>query len=72
MNLFRSEEHAARWLEAHRYDAGATIPVAKLCDLAHAWWGDRLAPDWRPRTRNQNQTILDGLGLTGEFWQLPE
>jgi hypothetical protein len=27
--------------------------------------------DWQPRTRDQNQAILDGLGLTGEFWQLP-
>ena len=69
MNLFRSEGHVSRWL-AER-PAGATIPVTQLCDLAHAWWGDRIDPDWRPHTRDQNQGILDGLGLTGEFWQLP-
>jgi hypothetical protein len=69
MNLFRSEEHVGRWLAGR--EAGATIPVAKLRELAHAWWHDRLAPDWRPHTREQNQTILDGLGLTGEFWRLP-
>jgi hypothetical protein len=45
--------------------------VAKLSDLAHAWWSDRLAPDWRPHTREHNQAILDGLGLTGDFWRLP-
>lgn len=68
MNLFRSEEHVARWLEGR--EPGATISMAKLCELGHAWWSDRLAPEWRPHTRNQNQAILEGLGLTGEFWQL--
>lgn len=69
MNLFRSEEHVARWLG--RRQAGATIPVTTLCDLAHAWWSDRLSPDWAPHTREQNQAILDALGLTGDFWRLP-
>jgi hypothetical protein len=62
MNLFRSEE---------RVEGGAAIPVTKLSELAHAWWGDRLAPGWRPHTRGQNQAILDRLGLVGEFWRLP-
>ena len=44
--------------------------MAKLSELAHAWWSDRLDPDWRPHTREQNQTILAGLGLVGEFWRL--
>ena len=69
MNLFRSEEHVTRWLGGR--EPGATITVAKLSDLAHAWWHDRLDPNWRPHTREQNQAILDGLGLTGEFWRLP-
>jgi hypothetical protein len=69
MNLFRSEEHVARWLG--RRSPGATIPVTTLSDLALAWWDDRLAPDWRPHTREQNQAILDGVGLTGDFWRLP-
>ena len=68
MNLFRSEEHILRWLGAR--SPGATITSAKLSELAHAWWDDRLAPDWRPHTRVQNQAILDRLGLTGPFWQL--
>jgi hypothetical protein len=69
MNLFRSEEHIDRWLGGR--DPGATITVDKLNQLAHEWWTDRLAPDWRPHTREQNQAILDELGLTGEFWRLP-
>ena len=58
-----------RWLG--RREPGATIPVTKLCELAYAWWSDRLPPAWQPHTREQNQAILDGLGLAGPFWQLP-
>jgi hypothetical protein len=57
-----------RWLAGR--DGGETIPVATLCNLSHAWWGDRLAPAWRPHTREQNQAILEGVGLTGPFWRL--
>jgi hypothetical protein len=71
MNLFRSEEHARRWLEARGYDDGETIGVAQLCELARAFYGNRLAPDWRPRTREETQAILDSVGLTGPFWQYP-
>jgi hypothetical protein len=68
MNLFRSEEHIERWLGGRL--AGATISAGKLGELAHAWWADRLAPDWVPHTREQNQAILERLGLTGPFWRL--
>jgi hypothetical protein len=69
MNLFRSEEHIARWLGVRQ--AGATIPAQTLCDLAHAWWDTRLDPGWRPRGRDENQAILAQLGLVGPFWNLP-
>ena len=68
MNLFRSEEHIARWLGGS--DPGATISVVKLSELARAWWDDRLSPAWVPHTREQNMAILDRLGLTGDFWEL--
>ena len=68
MNLFRSEEHIDRWLAGR--PPGATIEVGKLSELADAWWHDRLDADWRPHTREQNQAILDRIGLTGAFWQL--
>jgi hypothetical protein len=69
MNLFRSEEHIERWLAGR--EPGETITVQELSELAHAWWADRLAPDWRPHTRAVNQAILDRLGLTADFWRLP-
>lgn len=69
MNLFWSEEHIEAWLGGRAPEA--TITVTRLSELAHAWWHDRLSPDWRPHTRDHNQAILDRLGLTGSFWRLP-
>jgi hypothetical protein len=68
MNLFRSEEHLRRWLAGRT--PGATLNLGKLCELAHEWYHDRLDSDWRPHTLEQNQAILDRLGLTAAFWQL--
>ena len=68
MLVFRSEDHVKRWLGGRA--GGATMPVAKLAELARAWWWDRLDPDWQPHTREQNQAILERLGLTGDFWRL--
>ena len=69
MNLFRSEEHIARWLGSR--EPGATISAQTLCDLAHAWCDTRLRLDWQPRSRGENQAILERLGLVGPFWELP-
>jgi hypothetical protein len=69
MNLFRSEEHASRWLGGRA--PGATIPVVTLGELAERWFSDRLAPGWTPHTTKQNQAILDTVGLTDDFWRLP-
>ena len=68
MLVFRSEDHLSRWLAGRQ--PGATIPIAKLAELAEVWWWDRLEPDWQPHTLAQNQATLDGIGLTGEFWRL--
>ena len=70
MNLFRSEGHAAVFNATRGYEPGATISAAKMSELSQAWWGTRLDADWRPRTRDESQAILDDLGLDGPFWQL--
>ncbi len=69
MNLFRSEEHLARWLGTR--EPGATIPVAKLAGLAFAWWDDRISPEWTPHTRTSKASrSSNASGLVGEFWEL--
>jgi hypothetical protein len=68
MLLFRSEAHLDRWLDGR--PAGAILPLTQLARLADAWWSDRLAADWQPHSREQNQAILESVGLTGDFWRL--
>jgi hypothetical protein len=70
MVFLRSEEHLERWLAANGWEPGNTLAAPQLNELARAWWWTRLDPGWRPRSRDESQSILDGLGLTGEFWAL--
>jgi hypothetical protein len=63
MRLLRSEEDVPA--------GGASVPVDQLERLARAWYGDRMDPGWRPRTREASQAVLDRVGLTGAFWTLP-
>ena len=63
MLLFRSEED----IEGPH---GGVMTVAQLHELATRWYGDRLDPDWRPRTVQQSQAILDAVGLRDPFWRL--
>ena len=62
MRLVRSDEVGAE---------GATVELRQLDALARRWYGDRLDPDWAPRTRDESQEILHAVGLTGPFWELP-
>ncbi|HEX8052515.1 MAG TPA: hypothetical protein VF517_05940 [Thermoleophilaceae bacterium] len=62
MRLFRSEEETPT--------DGAAMPVGRLNALAKRWYGNRLDPDWRPRTTPESQATLDAVGLTGAFWRL--
>ncbi|MDA0164920.1 hypothetical protein OM076_31915 [Solirubrobacter ginsenosidimutans] len=61
MRLFRSEEEVTE---------GELVDLTTLAELARRWYGNRLDPDWRPRTLAESQAILDSVGLTGEFWRL--
>ena len=70
MVFLRSEEHLERYLGERGWERGATLSAATLNELARAWWWTRLDPGWRPRAAAESQSILDGLGLVGEFWQL--
>ncbi len=38
--------------------------------LVQPWYGGRLDEGWRGRSAEEAQAILDGIGLTGEFWRL--
>jgi hypothetical protein len=50
---------------------GELVDLPTLERLAGRWYGDRMDPEWRPRTREQSQAIFDEVGLSGAFWRLP-
>lgn len=70
MMLFRSEEEAHAWSRDAGRSSGSIVALDQLQRLAIAWYGDRLRPDWRPRTPAQSQAVLTDAGLTGDFWRL--
>lgn len=70
MLLFRSEEDVLAWCAERRRGPGAILPLAQLQRLAARWYGDRLDPDWRPRTQAESQAVFASVGLTGAFWRL--
>jgi hypothetical protein len=49
---------------------GAILDLAQMWALARLWYADRLSAEWRGRSAEAGQAIMDEVGLTGEFWQL--
>jgi len=70
MLLFRSEADVVAWCERRHITRGAVFDLARLWRLATVWYDDRLNSDWRRRTIQERQAILDAVGLTGSFWRL--
>ncbi|MDX1646556.1 MAG: hypothetical protein R3304_05395 [Longimicrobiales bacterium] len=46
------------------------LDLEQTWELARAWYDGRLDPGWRGRSRDESAEILEGLGLTGDFWRL--
>jgi hypothetical protein len=59
-----------RWLAKQGHDKGFVMPLATMWALAKAWYSDPRSESWRPRTKEQSQAVLTGVGLTGTFWQM--
>ena len=72
MLFFRSEEHLARWLADRTGKRGAVLTLADTWRLSKAWYHDRRRGEWKPRTLEESQRILDSLNLNpgSEFWTL--
>jgi hypothetical protein len=70
MLLFRSEEHIERWCRQWQRPLGGTLSLARGWHLAQLWYGDRLDPDWRPKTAAEAESVFRQVGLVGKFWKL--
>ena len=70
MLLFRSEEHVRRWCRQWRLPPGEIFTLEQQWGLARAWYGDRMAPDWRRKTPEEVEAVFSELGLTSAFWDV--
>lgn len=69
IRAFCNADHAESW--AAERPGGQVVDATNMWKLAQPWYGDRIAPDFAPHTRDHNQHLLETCDLTGEFWQLP-
>jgi len=58
------------WLERTGHERGAVVTFAGMWALAVGWYDGRMEAGWRGRSAPQAQRILEGVGLTGDFWSL--
>ena len=70
MLLFRSEEHRDRWCAFRGLLRGGTMSPEQCWQLAHAWYADKLHPDWRRKSLEEAEVALNSIGLTEPFWSL--
>lgn len=59
----------AAWCRATGEPRGETVSLARVWELAQAWYGDRLADNFRGRTVEQAEAIFRHVGLAGAFWR---
>jgi hypothetical protein len=65
MLLFRDEEHVERWCRARDITQGAILTPNQGWRLAHAWYKDKVQPDWRRHTLEETEELLGSIDLTG-------
>ena len=70
MLIFRSEEHIERWCRFRDMPRGGTMSPQQCWQLAGAWYGDKVSPEWRRKTLEEAETMLADIGLTDPFWSL--
>jgi len=70
--VFRSHADVSDWCARHGYTVGDIQPLEKVQNLARAWYGGHLDPNWRKWTLREAAEIFEAAGFTDESWSLPE
>jgi hypothetical protein len=58
------------WLQRTGQPRGALVTLEEIWALSQLWYAGRLSPEWRGRSAQEAQAILDEVGLSGDFWRL--
>ena len=69
---FRSEQQVDDWCEKHSISKGVILSINHTWELAKIWYGKHLDIDWKKWTTREAQEIFIKLGLTSDFWKIPD
>lgn len=69
--VFESEDTIDAWCDRHGVAKGEVVPLQQVADLAVAWYGGHLDPNWRKATPTEAAAVFDSVGLTSEHWLVP-
>ena len=70
MLLLRSEEQTPAWSQQNGLPVGAILSVEQIWELSLRWYADRMSPDYSGRGADTIKSILDSLGLCGDYWHV--
>jgi hypothetical protein len=59
-----------RWCGERQLPRGATVSIETIWKLSAPWYGNRVDYAWSPRTPEETERLLSGVGLTGDFWRV--
>lgn len=69
---FHRPEQVDAWCQRHGIAKGAVVPIQQVCDLGREWYGHHADVDWQKWSVQEAAAIFAKVGLTNEFWQLPQ
>jgi hypothetical protein len=69
---FRARADIDAWTTRHALPRGDVVDIARVMELARAWYGGHAREDWRKHTTREAQGIFTRVGLVGPHWQLPD
>ena len=58
------------WLARTGLPRGTVVTFTEMWALVQPWYRGRLSREWRGRTVEQAEQILEEVGMDGDFWRL--
>ena len=68
MLSFRSDAEVDNWCGRRAIARGTVMDLDLIWSLSQPWYAGRADAEWRGRTTEQVQAVVDSVGLAGNFW----
>lgn len=70
--VFHRPAEVDDWCERHGIERGEVVPLRQVWELARVWYGRHRDRDWKKWTPEEAQAAFTLVGLTGDFWRIPQ